>query len=147
MMRLQTVRSGIVLSVVLIGVITLANAVYCIYERESRIETTDTRRSISETIDDVSEPVTYKVTAYCPCALCCGKVDGVTASGYKIKKGDKFCASPLPFYTLLDIPGYGIVPVLDRGGAIKENCIDVYFDTHQEALNWGVQYLEVTIRK
>jgi len=90
----------------------------------------------------------YKVTAYCPCEKCCGiYADGITASGYRIKKGDKFCASPLPFNTLLKIPGYGIVPVLDRGGAIKENCIDVYFDTHQEALNWGVQYLKVGVVK
>ena len=33
----------------------------------------------------------------------------------------------------------------DCGGAIKENRIDVYFDSHQDALEWGVQYHEVFI--
>ena len=87
-----------------------------------------------------------KVTAYCPCEKCCGKwSDGVTASGYVIKKGDKFCAADrsVPFGTILNIPEYGRVKVLDRGGAIKGNRIDVYFDTHQEALNWGVKNLAI----
>lgn len=89
-----------------------------------------------------------EVTAYCSCSRCCGKwADGFTASGHKIKKGDKFAAAPkhIPFGTVLEIPGYGKVPVLDRGGAIKVSKIDVFFDTHQEALNWGVQFLEVKV--
>ena len=89
---------------------------------------------------------TYKITAYCPCEKCCGRwADGITASGHEIQKGDKFCAadSSIPFGTTIDIPEYGRVPVLDRGGAIKGNRIDVYFDTHQEALNWGVMNLVI----
>ena len=31
----------------------------------------------------------------------------------------------------------------DCGGAIKGNRIDVYHDTHSEALDFGVQYAEV----
>lgn len=92
------------------------------------------------------EAVLTRVTAYCPCERCCGKwADGVTASGHVIQPGDKFVAAPksIPFGTMLDIPGYGCVPVLDRGGAIKGNRIDCYFPTHQEALNWGVKYLPV----
>lgn len=88
----------------------------------------------------------YRVSAYCACEKCCGKwADGYTASGHKIRKGDKFCAAPpeIPFGTMLDIPGYGIVPVLDRGGAIKSRRLDVYFDSHQEALEWGVKYLRI----
>jgi len=89
-----------------------------------------------------------KVTGYCSCKICCGKyADGITASGYKLRKGNKLCAANFPFCTVLKIPGYGIAPVLDRGGAIKEGCIDVYFDTHQEALDWGVRYLKVRILK
>ncbi len=87
----------------------------------------------------------YKVTAYCPCSKCCGEyADKITASGYRLREGNKLCAANFDFCTVIRIPGYGIAPVLDRGGAIKENCIDVYFDTHQEALEWGVQYLKVS---
>ena len=89
------------------------------------------------------------VTAYCPCELCCDNyADGVTASGHIIQPGDKFVAADpsIPFGTLLNIPGYGIVPVLDRGGAIKGNRLDVYFDTHAEALTWGRKRLQILIK-
>ena len=99
----------------------------------------------------------WKVTAYCSKNCCCGDfANGVTANGHSIQPGDKFVAAPkrFPFGTMLMIPGYGTVPVLDRGGAIKGNKIDVYFgdtgtkgDTnyvsgHQRALNWGVKYFD-----
>jgi 3D (Asp-Asp-Asp) domain-containing protein len=97
------------------------------------------------------ETRTMKVTAYCPCTKCCGKYGWgyTTASGYKIKPGDRFVAADksLPFGTEVQIPGYGNVQVKDRGGAIKGNRLDVYFDTHREALKWGVKTLQVKIRK
>ena len=91
---------------------------------------------------------TFRVTAYCPCEKCCGRfADGITASGHVIKPGDRFVAAPkdMKFGTMVTIPGYGKVSVEDRGGAITDGRLDVYFDTHQEALNWGVQILEVKL--
>ena len=94
-----------------------------------------------------------KVTAYCPCSICCGRwADGQTASGYWIQPGDKFVAAPkhIPFGTRFIIPGYNNdkpVEVKDRGGAITVERLDVYFDTHDEALEWGVKYLEIKIIK
>ena len=85
-----------------------------------------------------------EVTAYCGCEKCCGQyADGITASGYKIQAGDKLIAAPpsFQFGTVLHIPGYGRASVKDRGGAIQGNRLDVYFSTHQEALNWGRQKL------
>lgn len=93
----------------------------------------------------------YRVTAYCAGKCCCGEFsDGVTASGWKIKPGDKFVAAPksIPFGTLIDIPGYGdSVPVRDRGGAITDNRLDVFFNDHNDALLWGVQYLKIQIER
>jgi len=92
-----------------------------------------------------------KVTAYCPCPKCCGKyADGYTASGHRIQKGDKFVAadSSIPFDTLVSIPGYNKsypVRVLVRGGAIKGNRLDVFFDSHDEALEWGIRNIEVVV--
>lgn len=94
-----------------------------------------------------------RVTAYCPCEKCCGKyANGYTASGHRIEEGDRFVAAnaSVPFGTEMIVPGYNEnrpVPVLDRGGAISGDHIDVFFDTHQEALNWGIQYLKVIIVK
>ncbi len=45
----------------------------------------------------------------------------------------------------LDIPDYGLVEIWDRGGAIKGNRLDVFFDTHSKAREWGVRYLEVKV--
>lgn len=94
------------------------------------------------------------VTAYCACAECCYPYnDGVTASGHRIKLGDMFVAAPaaIPFGTKIRVEGYNNgnwVKVLDRGGSIKDNRIDVYFDTHQEALDWGYrENVLVTIKK
>ncbi len=96
--------------------------------------------------------VQMRVTAYCPCPRCCGEFsDGVTASGHQISQGDFFAAADrkYPFGTDLVIPGYNsglAVKVLDRGGAIQNDRLDVFFYTHEKALQWGVRYLEVKVR-
>jgi 3D (Asp-Asp-Asp) domain-containing protein len=92
-----------------------------------------------------------RVTAYCPCKKCCGPhAAGITASGHTITPGESFVAGPpeLPFGTAILIPGYNNdlpVKVLDRGGAIQGDHIDVFFSDHDTALDWGVRYLTVTI--
>jgi 3D (Asp-Asp-Asp) domain-containing protein len=92
-----------------------------------------------------------EVTAYCPCRKCCGRgAHGVTASGLRVSaNAGQFVAADtfLPFHTKLLIPGYGDrpVPVLDRGGAIKGNRLDVFFPTHRQALDWGRRMIEVTV--
>ena len=100
----------------------------------------------------VAEAVQMRVTAYCPCEKCCGKwADGVTACGHKIRPGDAFVAADkeYPFDTEMIIAGYNNgkpVQVLDRGGAIYGNRLDVFFGNHEEALEWGVRYIEVKIQ-
>jgi hypothetical protein len=101
----------------------------------------------------------FTVTAYCPCALCCGSWANHPWETRRLASGKliaplvaaraKWCAAPpeIPFGTILDIPGYGKVPVLDRGGKIKGNKLDMFFPTHAEALRWGVRRLEVKRRR
>jgi len=51
-----------------------------------------------------------------------------------------------PFGTRMYVPGYGWGTVEDRGGAIKgPDRIDLYFDSHDEALQWGRRKVRVTI--
>jgi 3D (Asp-Asp-Asp) domain-containing protein len=46
------------------------------------------------------------------------------------------------------VPGYGWGTVLDRGGAIKgPDRIDLYFESHQEALVWGRRRVQVQIER
>jgi len=95
------------------------------------------------------ETILMNCSGYCKKSCCCGKwADGYTASGHKIQLGDKFVAAPskYPFGTVMDVSGYGVVLVLDRGGAIKGNKLDLYFPTHQAAINFGRQQLKVKVR-
>jgi len=90
--------------------------------------------------------IEMNISAYCPCEKCCGKwADGFFADGSPV--GGKAIAADTSIYpmgTKFNVPGYGIATVKDRGGAIKGNKLDLYFDTHQEALNWGRQQIIVT---
>lgn len=97
--------------------------------------------------------VNMLVTAYSPDAASCAPFDdGITASGYSVyTNGGNLVAadtSLLPMGTLVSVPGYndGLpVPVLDRGGAIKGNRLDVLYPTHNRALQWGAQRIEVVV--
>ena len=87
----------------------------------------------------------YKITAYCPCAKCCGKTSGRTASGTKATAGRTVAASSkFAFGTKLNIGGH-VYTVEDRGGAINGNKIDIFVNSHAEALQWGVRYLNVSV--
>lgn len=112
----------------------------------------DLARSTQNAEPSEWQTIRMRVTGYCPCPKCCGEyADGITANGHKIKPGDTFVAADkrFAFGTEMIIPGYNNsqpVKVLDRGGAIRGNKLDAFFHTHQEALEWGVQYLDVQVR-
>lgn len=87
----------------------------------------------------------YKVTAYCACMQCCGKTNGITASGAKATANHTIAAPrTFAFGTKVVINGTTYV-VEDRGGAIQGNRIDIYMNSHAEALRWGVRYVEVEV--
>ena len=105
--------------------------------------------SRSSTLPRVSSNSTggtvYKITAYCPCSKCCGKTTGRTASGTTATAGRTVAASSkFAFGTKLNIGGH-VYTVEDRGGAINGNKIDIFVNTHAEALQWGVRYLSVSV--
>lgn len=116
-----------------------------------RASVTDEASTEAESAREGYIIITMRVTAYCPCEVCCGDwSDGYTASGHKIMQGDRFIAADkrYPFGTEIIIPGYNnneYVKVLDRGRVIVGDRLDVFFNTHDEALRWGVQYIDVKI--
>lgn len=71
----------------------------------------------------------YYVTGYDTCAACCGKADGITASGTTATVGRTCAANGLPFGTRLYIEGIGERTVEDRGG-MKGQHIDVLCADH-----------------
>ncbi len=51
----------------------------------------------------------------------------------------------IPMGTRLYVEGYGNAIAADQGGAIKGNRIDLFFDSRQEAMSWGMKTVKVTI--
>jgi 3D (Asp-Asp-Asp) domain-containing protein len=86
----------------------------------------------------------FKLTAYCACAKCCGKSDGITATGAVATQGRTIAVDPsvIPYGTAVSINGNTYIAE-DCGGAIGGNRIDVFFNNHTDALNFGVQYADV----
>jgi 3D (Asp-Asp-Asp) domain-containing protein len=142
----------------------------CIYEtkqqsKEQLIEQKEQLKNDTNTIDketdkevdiQVVEPVNlgkFKLTAYCSCEECCGKwaynrPNGVVygAIGEELKEGYSIAVDPevIPYRSEVVIDGK-TYKAQDCGGAIKGNRIDVYFEDHDDALEFGVQYAEVFV--
>ena len=114
--------------------------------RSSDTTRTEKTAETTNSSESKSSVQIYKVTAYCPCSKCCGKyANGITAVGTKAKAGKTIATDKkFAFGTKLKINGK-VYTVEDRGGAIKGNRIDVYMNTHAEALAWGVKYLPVEV--
>ena len=77
---------------------------------------------------------------------------GITYSGVRVKR-DLYStiAADLdifPIGTILFIPGYGYGVVADKGGAIKGNRLDLYYDTVEDVYKyWGKKKVQVYIVK
>lgn len=109
------------------------------------------------TTEITTEPINlgeYKLTAYCSCKKCCGKwadnrgPEVVGAIGKVLTAGYSIAVDPkvIPYGSIVIINGKEY-EAMDCGGAIKGNRIDVYFNSHEEALEFGVQYANVYLKK
>lgn len=86
----------------------------------------------------------FKITAYCPCATCCGSYsNGHTASGTVCTPGRTIAVDPsiIPIGTTVYIDG---VPYVAEDTGVSGYRIDIYMSSHVEALNWGIRYCTVT---
>lgn len=100
----------------------------------------------------------FVLTAYCSCPECCGEyaysrpLDDYgnpivyTASGAVASAGTTIAVDPsvIPYGTSVIIDGHTYI-AQDTGGAIVGNRIDVYFDNHEDAWNFGYQEAEVFV--
>ncbi len=98
--------------------------------------------------------VKAKVTAYCPCRICCGKyANGKTATGRDARgRGAAVDPRVLPYGSILRIPRAGYVEADDTGGAMRQSWskqrivhIDLRMRTHAEARKWGVRWVKVAV--
>lgn len=103
-----------------------------------------------------TEPVLFTVTAYCSCRICCGNYspevtgrESHTATGTVPQAGRTIAVDPriIPYGTSVHIDGMGDYIAEDCGGSVRQNHIDIYFDTHEAAVAFGTKRLYVTINR
>ena len=123
-------------------------------DKEEIIIETETDKEVDT--NQAVQPISlgeFKLTAYCPCEKCCGKwannrPNGVTygSIGEELKGGYSIAVDPkvIPYRTEVIINGH-TYKAQDCGGLIKGNRIDIFFENHQSALDFGVQYAEVFV--
>lgn len=93
----------------------------------------------------------FKLTAYC-CEnyphICNDGDSSTTATGTTPTPGRTIAVDPnvIPYGSEVIINGHSYIAE-DCGGAVKGNRIDIVFPTHEEALQFGVQYAEVYIKE
>ena len=90
----------------------------------------------------------YEITHYCKCTRCCGKNDGITATGTQATAGRTIAVDPkvIPLGTEVIIDGQSYIAE-DTGGAIKGNKIDIFCESHDEAINRGRITREVWVKE
>ncbi len=119
-----------------------------------RIPTTNPAKTASTTLANKVKNITPRVktfntSAYCACISCCGKTNGITASGARASEWYTIAAgSGYPIGTVIYIPALKNKPnggwfvVQDRGGAISNSHLDIFFGSHSSALQYGRRSLE-----
>ncbi|WP_332629457.1 LysM peptidoglycan-binding and 3D domain-containing protein [Halalkalibacter flavus] len=115
-------------------------------EQTQKTETSPTSNN-SNTNEDVAQELTMTATAY---TASCNGCSGITATGLNLidnpdKKVISVDPSVIPLGSKVYVEGYGHAIAGDTGGAIKGNKIDLFIPNQQDAINWGVQEVNVKV--
>ncbi|MCR5236906.1 MAG: 3D domain-containing protein [Lachnospiraceae bacterium] len=105
-------------------------------------------RSYVYSEDDKVNLGTFTLTAYDACIKCCGKTGGITSTNTHAKSGRTIAVDPsvIPYGSKVMING-NVYIAEDTGSAIKGNKIDIYMDTHEQAVKFGRQTAQVYLIK
>lgn len=82
----------------------------------------------------------FKITHYCSCPICTQKSKpGLTATSHKPKEGRTVAVDPkkIPLHSIIYIEDLGYFVAEDIGGGVKGDHIDIYLNTHKEAIQRG----------
>lgn len=86
----------------------------------------------------------FKTTGYCPCRACSEGWGRHTCTGAVAAAGHTIAVDPriIPYGSKVMIDGV-IYTAEDRGGAVRGNHIDIFFNTHAETRQHGTRSAEV----
>lgn len=88
----------------------------------------------------------FTTTAYCSCRKCCRSGKNLTKSGTIPQAGRTISAdlNVFPLGTKLRIGGV-VYTVEDSGSGIRGNKLDIFFNSHSQALQYGRQSADVYV--
>ncbi|HWO95981.1 MAG TPA: LysM peptidoglycan-binding domain-containing protein [Bacillus sp. (in: firmicutes)] len=91
--------------------------------------------------------ITMTATAY---TANCEGCSGITATGINLKENPdakviSVDPSVIPLGSKVYVEGYGYATAGDTGSAIKGNKIDIFFPSHEQAVQWGVKTVSVKV--
>lgn len=86
----------------------------------------------------------YVISAYCNCSICCGQwAGGPTSSGTMPVAGITVASNTIPEGSYIMFNNH-VYHVEDTGNpSVLGSRIDLYMDSHEEVLNWGLQTFPV----
>lgn len=90
----------------------------------------------------------YRITAYCGCSKCTDG-DGLTALMKPPVEGRTVAVDPsvIPYGTVLVINGHEYIAEDSGIGWIEEKELDIYFESHEAAKEFGIQWAEVYVKE
>ena len=101
-----------------------------------------TQAGVQTHYDGLFVAATMNISAYTDCSAM-ASCWGITASGKKTSPGTVAAGPNIPFGTKVFIPSYGDGRVKDRGGAISDAHLDVWYKDYNDAIKFGRRYEEV----
>lgn len=108
-----------------------------------------TKQAVAVCVEKEQKVKTKEFTAYayCACEKCCGKWSEYkkTAGGTTPKEGRTIAVDPkiIPLGTKVTIDGKQYIAE-DTGSGINGNTIDIYFESHKDAIQWGRRTVQVS---
>ncbi|MFE7063581.1 LysM peptidoglycan-binding domain-containing protein [Sutcliffiella sp. NPDC057660] len=99
--------------------------------------------------EEVVQELTMSATAY---TASCEGCSGITATGINLLENPDMKVisvdpNVIPLGSKVWVEGYGEAIAGDTGGAIKGNKIDIFIPDKQDAINYGVQEVQVKVYK
>ena len=150
-----------IISLIVTSVITAVITILITKDKDAEATEVDAifyTPKVQETEPVMTKLGEYTITAYCPCETCCGiwaknRPNGIVygAAGIELQEGYSVAAPGLPFGTILYIEGLGEYVVEDRPASwVAEKhdgkIIDIYFLSHDDALEFGLQHRTVYLK-
>lgn len=87
----------------------------------------------------------FTITHYCGCSDCCGKSDCITAIGTLAKMGRTVSVDPDVIPLGSEVLINGVCYIAEDVG-VRGKAIDIYIDSHSQALAMGTYKTEVSYR-